>query len=286
MGPVNLEFTLRIEPQALPIIQDAITFETGASRAQTLDPAFHAYEHHGPDFGSRDPGALTCFFEDLILGRPLPLVLVTRAIQDLDTLWAIALFLHRDVALSARMPGIVAQVDMVHRRGLSLMGHLDKDFALFLRLQRAYFPTGLSQDETGNRLRIALGWIREYVADGTLPALGKPLAGAQVVERGTDGFVAAESPGDLLEAWVSLFREGHLRGLVAGPIREGRRKVLAARKSSFCRFNLTLGARLFNDIETAMGEPASWHVEGDWLWGPAKGTMILMPHLLEVLVRI
>jgi hypothetical protein len=283
---VNLEFRIIIEPRVTPIVEGALTFEAGASREQAADPALYVYEHHGEGFGQADPGALTSFFEDLILGRPLPLVFATPAIRDVDTLFAIALFLHRELAIAPAMPGLVAQVDLVHRRGLPVLGHVGGDFARFLRLLRQYFPVGLSKADMGERLTTGVGWIRDYVLQGALPALGKPLAEARIIQRGSDGFVVAETSGDLLEAWVTLFSKGHLRGLLVTPEREGRRRVLGARKSFFCAFDLALAARLFNEVETAMGEKPTWRAEGDWLWGPSVGTTILVPHLVEVLIRV
>lgn len=283
---MSLEFRIIIEPRCAPVIDGVLTYEAGASREQASDPALHVYEHHGPEFGQADPGALTSFFEDLILGRPMPLVFCTPAIQDVDTLFAIALFLHRELAITPSMPGLVGQVDLVHRRGLPVLGHVGQDFALFLRLLRAYFPVGLSKIDMGARLGTAVQWIREYALQGTLPATGRPFAEARVLQRGTDGLVVAETAGDLLEAWVTLFSNGHLRGLLVGPERDGRRRVLGARKSFFCSFDLALAARLLNEVEAAMGEKPAWKAEGDWLWGPPVGTAILVPHIVEVLLRV
>jgi hypothetical protein len=283
---VSLEFKVVIEPKTAPVLPNTLTYETGATRSQAADPDLYAYEHHGDGFGQADPGALTSFFEDLILGRSMPLVFATRAIRDVDTLFAMALFLHRELAIHPAMSGIVAQVDLVHRRGLPMLGHLDRDFARFLRLLRAYFPEGLSQTNMGHRLTMAMGWIREYVLEGKLPALGKPFADAHVLDRGTDGFVVATTTGDLLEGWVTLFSHGHLRGILVGADVEGRRKVLCARKSHFRTFDLDMAARLFNEMEAAIGEDASWKASGDWLWGPPRGTVLQLPHMLEILIRV
>jgi hypothetical protein len=283
----QLEFRLVIEPRVKPVVEGALTFEAGATREQTADPDLYVYEHHGSEFGQTDPGALTSFFEDLILGRPMPLVFLTPEIKDVDTLFAIAIFLHRDLAIAPGIAGIVAQVDLVHRRGLPVLGHVGDEFARFLRLLRAYFPpSGLSSTEVGNRLTTAVDWIRAYALRGEFPTLGKPFAEVRVLQRGTDGFVVAETSGDLLEAWVSLFAQGHLRGCVIAPERAGRRQFLCARKSAFCAYNLTWAAKLLNEVETSMGEKAEWRVEGDWLWGPPQGTVLMVQHVLGVLVRV
>lgn len=283
---MDLEFRIRIEPRTPVIVPDTLTFEAGATRAQAADPSLYVYEHHGEEFGQTDPGALTSFFEDLILGRSLPLAFVTPTLRDLDTLFAIALFLHRDLAIAPQMPGLVAQVDLIHRRGLPMLGHVDPDLARFFRLLRAYFPVGLAQTDLGQRLTTAVGWIRSYVREGKLPSLGKPFAEATVLQRGSDGFVVAETRGDLLEAWVSLYSQGHLRGMLVSGERGGRREVLCSRKSRYRTFDLVLAARLLNEMEVTMGEPGGWRAEGDWLWGPPGGTLILVPHLVEVLIRV
>lgn len=283
---MNLEFRILVEPKTPVVAPHTLTFEAGATREQAADPDLFVYEHHGEGFGQADPGALTSFFEDLILGRSLPLVFATPAIRDLDTLFAIALFLHRDLAIAPAMPGLVAQVDLVHRRGLPMLGHVGGELARFLRLLRAYFPEGLTKTDLGQRLTTAVGWIRAYVLEGALPSLGKPFAGATVLQRGTDGFVVAETTGDLLEAWVTLFSQGHLRGVLVSSERGGRREVLGARKSLFRAFDLPLAARLLNEMEVTMGEPGGWRTTGDWLWGPPGGTRLLVEHLVEVLIRV
>lgn len=282
---MDLEFRVIIEPKLEPVLENTLTFETGASREQVADPALYAYEHHGVEFGQTDPGALTSFFEDLILGRPMPLTFATRSVKDIDTLFAIALFLHRDLAIAPAMPGLIAQVDLVHRRGLPVLGHVGPDLAAFFRLLRAYIPAGLSKSDMGERLATAVGWIRDCVLHGSFPTPGKPFAAARVLDVGSDGFVVAETAGDMLEAWVTLFSRGHLRGLLVSE-RGARRRVLIARKSHFCAFDIGLAARLLNEMESAMGEKPEWRVEGDWLWGPRAGTTIFVPHLVEVLVRV
>lgn len=281
-----LEFRVRIEPRLPVVIDNTLTFEPGATRQQAADPELFVYEHHGEGFGQADPGALTAFFEDLVMGRPMPLTFATPALKDVDTLFAIALFLHRDLAIAPSMPGIVAQVDLVHRRGLPLLGHLGEDFARFLRLLRAYFPEGLSKTDMGQRLTTSLDWIREYVLEGRFPALGKPFAEAREIQRGSNGFIIAETSGDLLEGWMTLFARGHLRGLLVTPERKERRRVLAAKKSHYCAFDLGLAARLLNEMEAAMGEPTTWKADGNWLWGPTAGTLLEVPHLVEVFIRV
>ena len=280
-----LELRVSVDPAAPSVLPDAVTFETGASRAQASDPNLWAYEHHGEGFNQTDPGALTMLFEDMILGRPLPMQFVTRRVTDVDTIVAMALFTFRDVALHPRMAALVAKVDLVHRRGFPLLAHLGTDDVLFLRLLRGFFPDGLSRREEGERLRTALEWVRDYVLHETFPALGTPLPDVQVLSRGTDGFVLAITGGTLVEGWVEIYRQGHLRGVLFGPQIDDRPTVLVSRKSYYVALDLGLAAQRLNDLEVIVGCAASWVVSGDWLWGPSEGTRILASHIVEVLLR-
>src|SRR5215831_14816074 len=101
-----MELNVRIESALTGPIESAVSFETGLTRRQLQENI--AYEHHGEDFSPDDKGALPSFFEDLLLGRPMPPTFATRSIQDVDTLVAIALFLHRDLATHPNTPGFVA----------------------------------------------------------------------------------------------------------------------------------------------------------------------------------
>jgi hypothetical protein len=287
---MELELNVRIEKDLPPVVDGAVSFETGATREQLNDPAIVAYEHHGEGFTTSDQGALSAFFEDLLLGRPMPLVLATPRIQDVDTLVAISLFLHRDLATHPNMPAFVYVTDFVHRMGLPALAHLDDHLARFFSALRAYFPDkGLSQRETSKRLQNALGWVRQYIHEESIPLVGSPPeVRIQVIDRGSNGFVVAEGTGPLLDGWVELYRQGHLRGLLVGPALNDRRQALVARKSLFLPFNLEMAARIFNQMESAMGEDPAWSMapNGLWLEGPKEGTLILVQDLLKVLTRV
>lgn len=265
---------------------DALSFETGLTRAQAADPTLYAYEHHGKEFTATDPGALTAFYEDLILGRPLPLKFTTPSIK-LDTLFAITLFLHRGLATHPAMPGLVAQVDLVHRRGLAMYGHLEPDVTRFFRLMGALFPSGLSKDEEGERLRQAVEWVHGFISNGTLPHLGPEFPQPSILNIGTNGFVlASTTSADTHAAWVELYRQGYLRGLLLGPDVHGRRQVLASRKSVFVDFNLTRAAAILNDMEQVSGEAPEWVADELWLKSPPDGTCLLASHMMEVFLRV
>lgn len=282
-----VDLRVRIEPGLPAIVPDSISFETGATRAQAADPDLFVYEHHGKEFSGADPGALTSFFEDLILGRALPLSFATTGIHDVDVLTAIALFLHRDLAIHPNMPGLIAAVDLVHRRGLPALAHIEADLARFLCVLRGYFPEkGLTKREFGDRLATSVGWIRDYVMDGRLPHTGLPLTLVRILQAGTNGFVLGETTGPLLDGWVELYRQGYLRGLLVGPDRDGRRLMLASRKSPYIAFDLPMAARLLNQMEGAMGELPEWESDGLWLKSPSDGTLILTSHAVEVLIRV
>lgn len=282
-----VDLKVRIEPDLPAIVPDSVSFETGATRDQAADPDLYVYEHHGKGFGVADPGALTAFFEDLILGRALPLSFATTGIHDVDVLVAIALFLQRDLAIHPAMPGFIAAVDLVHRRGLPALAHIDADLARFLCILRAYFPEkGLTKREFGDRLATSVGWVRDYVMDGRLPHAGAPLTPIRVIQAGTNGFILGETSGSLIDGWVEAYRQGYLRGLLVSPDVDGRRFMLGSRKSAYIAFDLPMAARLLNQMEGAMGELPEWKSDGLWLESPTDGTLILTSHIIEVLVRV
>jgi len=280
-----ITFNARVDPTLPVIVPDAVSFETGASREQAGDPSLFVYEHHGAGFGQADPGALTSFFEDLILGRPFPLLFATHRIRDLDTIFAMALFFDRTLAIHPAMPGVVAAVDIIHRRGLSMLGHIEPERGRFFRLLRSFFPEeGLSKRELGERLTTVVGWIRDHL-DGGGPVVGS-WPKVKVLDVGSNGFVLAETHDQLLGGWVELYRMGYLRGLLVSEEVDSRRKVLVSRKSAYLDFNLFTAASVFNDMERAMGELPEWHTDGVWLWGPEQGTLILVTHMIELLRRV
>lgn len=283
---MELPLQVLVDPKVAGYLEDTICYETGLTRAQAADPQLYAYEHHGEGFTATDPGALTSFFEDVLLGRPLPLKFATPQIR-LDTLFAIALFLHRDLATHPAMPGLIANVDLVHRRGLAMYAHIEPDVTLFFRLLGALFPQKQSKGEQGDHLRAAITWIYEFVQNGTLPHLGPALPEPTLLELGSNGFVFASlSTPDLHGGWVELYRRGFLRGVLLGPSKRDRHPVLASRKSVYVDFNLSRAAEILNEMERAMGEPPEWVADELWLHGPEDGTLILVSQLVEVFVRV
>jgi len=283
-----VELKVRIEKGLPAVVPDAVSFETGAPRAQ-LETAL-AYEHHGSQFTPFDRGALPSFYEDLLLGRAMPLVFATPRVQDIDTLMAIALFLHRDLATHPATASFVYTVDFVHRLGLPALAHIEEDLAHFLAALRTYFPdTGISQRELSTRVTTAVGWIRDYIHEGKLPLLGSaPRTEVRILDRGTQGFVSAETQGPLWDGWVELFRAGFLRGILVDHSQGDRKDCLIARKSPFLGFDLPLACRLLNQMELAMGELAEWATTPDGLWlkSPPEGTLLLLRDILEVLIRV
>jgi hypothetical protein len=283
----SIDLNVSIHPDNPAVMEDAVTFECGASRAQAADPDLYVYEHHGEGFGQVDPGALTSFFEDLVLGRPLPTKFVTRNIQDVDTILAMTLFLQRDLAIAPVMPGLVYAVDLVHRRGLPMLAHVDRDLGLFLRFLRLTLPDKATGEELGRGVQSAVGLVRDYVLEGRFPDTQFAWPVVRVLETGTTGFVMATvDPPLLLEGWVELFRQGYLRGFLVGPDRDGCRTVLAARKSVFTPFGLEQAGSLLNELEQACGSSGRWRSDGDWLWGPPEGTRIRVSDLLQVFIRV
>lgn len=281
-----IELTVKVEKNLPAVVPDAVSFETGASLEEISLASTPVYEHHGVEFDTMDRGALTRFFEDLVMGRELPLVFATKAIQDVDTLVAIALFLHRDLAIHPAVPGFVYTVDWIHRGGLPALAHVDEDLGRFVSFLRAYFPDKLGKQEFVDRLKQAIEWLRDYIFNGNIPHMGKAPARARVVDIGTNGFVVAQTRGSLFDGWVDLYRQGHLRGILVNTGKADRRHVLAARKSQHVPFDLTMAAHFLNQMETAMGELPTWESDGLWLKGPEDGTLILVVDILKVLTRV
>jgi len=231
---------------------------------------------------------LTSFYADLLLGRPFPLTLATRKVARIGRLVSLALFLHRDLAVHPRMPALVAAASLVDQLRLVGLAHVDPDLARFFKFLVACLPPGLSKSEQKDRLVTAVGWIREYVLEDRLPSLPPAPATPTIFDVGTNGFVLAQSAPKvpLEDGWVELFRQGYLRGALFGLDKDGRRAVLAARKSHFLEFDLRRASEALNEVEGAMGEPAGWVTDGLWLEGPEGGTRLLIADVQKVLVRV
>jgi hypothetical protein len=272
---------------ALPVIvPDAVCFETGASRSQAADPELCVYEHHGDGFGWADPGALTCFFDDLIHGRPMPPKFATRGIRDIDVLVALALQRSPGLAVCPNALKLVTAADLVHRRGAVGMAHVDPELTQFFRFLRGLFPSGLTKSDFERSLGQAVEYIQDFIGNDRLPQMGREPEPPTVLDTGSRGFVLAEAQGSLGEAWVQLFRRGFVRGVVLGKDQSGRRHVLGARKGPFVDFKLDAAARLLNEIERAMGELPEWKNDVLWLYSPPDGTNMLVSHMLQVFIRV
>jgi hypothetical protein len=284
---VEIQLQVLVDPKVNGLVKDAISFETGLTRAQAADPHLYAYEHHGAEFTLVDPGALWSFYEDVLLGRPLPEKFVTRTLENFDTLYAITLFLHRDLVTHPATPGLLASVDLAHRRGIQGLAHLAPDLVNFLVMVTLLFTRETSKKEQGEQLRTVVGWIYEHVTEDRLPHVGQQLPTATILETGTNGFVVAEGRGRLNLTWIDLYRQGYLRGVLLGPPgKAGHREVLGSRKSVYVPFNLVQAASLLNQIEAALGQPPEWTADELWLRSPPTGTLIDIPHLMEVFLRV
>ncbi len=227
------------------------------------------------------------FYRDLIFGRPFPLVLATRKIENLGVLLGVVLFLHRDLAIHPGMPGLFAAVNLVDFHGVAGLAHVDRDLGRFCRFLLRFIEEPRNKKEQQEALTTAVGWVRSYLLEGSLPSLPSEKEPPRVIDRGTNGFVVASSThGDLLLGWEELYRLGFLRGVLLHSAGNDRWQVLAARKSSYMEFDLNRAAAALNEAESAMGEPAEWRTDGNWLAGPKQGTLILPSALLEVLLRV
>ena len=230
--------------------------------------------------------SLPVFFSDLALGRPLPLTLALRDLGSISHLLVVALFLHRDLVIHSSTIGLIGSVDIAERWGISGLAHVERDLARFLVLLSSFLPPGLSKSTLQERVPVAIQWVREYILTGYLPSLPPEDDPPRIVNFGVNGFVVAESKGALEMAWVELFRQGHLRGMVFSPPQNDRRRVLIGRKSVFLEMDLRKLGQVLNEAERAMGEPPGWRIGVNWIESPKEGTLLLISKLIEVLLRM
>lgn len=278
------ELKVFYDPKVPPVVDGVVTFETGATLEQVQHPGIWAYEHHG--FGAAAPGALTCLFEDLMLGRPTPPSFVIKEVGDVDTLVAASLFLHRELLVGPQTASFVAQVDLVHRRGFVALAHIPEDVGRFIRLLRGFFLGDLPDSQVNAKLPVAVGWVKDYLEAGRLPSLGAPFPQPHILESRSDGFVVAESGGSLPECWFEVYRQGYLSGVLFGARQGHRLPVLVARKSPYVLLNLNLAATLLNHEEVRAGGTAHWAVADDWLWGPPEGSLLLAADIVRTVASL
>jgi len=236
------------------------------------------------------------FYTDLILGKPLPLVLAANAIEVLSHAIMTVLFLRRGLALHPRMHQLVVSTALADRHGLGGLAHVERDLARFLLLVQGYIvDPKLSRQELGRRISTLVGWVENWVENDHLPQLPVDPPVPRVLDHGTNGFVLAETTGPLDAGWLELFRMGYLRGVLATIPKNDRRGVLMARKSAFVAFDLAQAAKLLNAAESQLGgtegrEPdggkGGWAVHSFVLTGPIKGTALPLEGILQVAVRV
>lgn len=228
------------------------------------------------------------FYNDLLLGRPFPLVLASRGIHTVGQLLIVALFLHRDLALHPRTMSLVAAVDLVDRLRIIGLAHIEPDLRRFFKLLTGFLPPKLGRKKQQKRLTTAVEWLRDYIVEDRLPALSPELPSPKILDTGTGGFVVAETQGrgDLDEGWVDLFRQGFLWGLLCTPAQDGRRRALGGRKSGWVPLGLGQIASNLNAAESAMQEPPEWVVDECWLQGPEAGTLLPIEAIVKVLIHV
>jgi hypothetical protein len=208
-----------------------------------------------------------------------------HGVKGPDTVVAVALFTFRELALHPATAGFVTATDLFHRYGTGGAAHIPADVVKLLRLLTTYYPTGLSKEVVGERLTHGVQWVREYLVEDRLPHPGGKAPEFRIVNIGANGFVVAECATPTPEAWVEVFRQGYLRGVLFGPDSRGRRPVSIARKSAFLAFDLAKAARLLNELERVEGEDPDWQATSLFLRAPEVGTVLLPSMILEVLLR-
>lgn len=237
-----------------------------------------------------DPNIARRIFGDLILGRPLPLVVAIREVRTISQLVAITIFLHRELAIHESTPGLIAAAELVDDLGPVVgAAHVNADLGRLFGL----IPKYLESEKPGTaefkeRLTTAVGWVRDLVVEGRFPALPAPCGELpRVLDHGTNGFVLAEMGANSTppETWTELFRQGFLRGVVFSSLGRGRWAILALKKSLYVPMNFHRAAAILNEAESAMGEPPLWRATDFSLEGPPEGTLLLLSAILGVLQR-
>lgn len=281
-----MDLEVRVDPKLKGLVEGSISFETGLTRAQAADPTSYAYEHHGAEFSDIDPGALSSFVEDILLGRPMPTKFAASRLS-VDTVFAIALFLHRDMATHPRLPGIVHSVDLAHRRGVQGLAHIEPDLVDLVLLMSETLSAHRRPKELAETMQLAVRWAYDFVHERDGVPLGPHIPQPQIQDVGTNGFVLAELPrGAMTLGWLRLYQQGYLRGVLLGPQNGDSRVVLASRKSVFVPFNLVKAADILNEVEVSLGKPPAWKADELWLYSPPHGTSIRVADLMEVFLRV
>lgn len=227
------------------------------------------------------------FYNELILGRPLPLTFVARGVSSLGVFFALTLFLQRDLALHPKTAGIVTAVSLFDHYGVSGLAHVDRDLSRILKaLSRVLMVPPNGPDGQHQILKFAFTLCRDYIEKDVVPTLPAEPNPPAVLDRGTNGFVMASYADErMAEGWEELYRLGHLRGVLLRPIPGTERwDVLGSRKSLFVSLDLVKAAAALNDAEVAMGEPPEWASDGLWLRGPEQGTLLLPTMIVRILL--
>lgn len=267
---------------------NVVVLDPQDQRQVTNAVAFGAFEAADSEALVYPKEGARAFFDDLILGRPMPLTLITSGLDKMGLLVAIAVFLSRDLAIHPATPNLFMAADFVDRYQLAGLAHIDRDMGRFFIFLAAYLEDGQGRKELESRLATAVTLVRDYILEGNLPALPPEPPVPRILDRGTDGFVVAETPSwtDMELGWLELYRQGFLRGVLFGTRRQDRQAVLVARKSLFLSLNLQKAAEIFNEAERAMGEEPAWEASELWLRGPEEGTFLRVTSILDVLLRV
>ena len=247
------------------------------------------YEHlHGTPLklgkGSRASATLLEFFQKLVEGRSFPLRFWAPDVSELDKALAVALFTNRDLVMQPAMTSLVLHCELLRRLGLAGFAHMDRDMARFFGLLQAYLQTGNRKEQATN-LQTVVQWVRDYAFEGRFPNLPPEGELPTILDVGTNGFVQATTTGGLREGWVELFRAGHLRGVLFGSEKQGRREVIIMAKSPYLEFDLDQAAIILSEAELSLGG-SEWRSEGNYVLSPRQGTQLPMGSIMKVLVRI
>lgn len=227
--------------------------------------------------------ALSEFYEDLLKGAPFPFSFHAYSLWGADALVAVAIYLHRELALLPQTTALVGYICFHRRMGEFSLAHVPPEVAAFIRLLESVSWERLTDKEQGERISTSVSWIREYLLGDKLPHLVRPTA-PSIITVGSNGFVVAESLNPSREVWTELYRAGYLRGVLMGPETDEGSTYLLSKKSEYLEFDLYKGEKLLNELEAIHEGPAVWKIE--WPCLVARKSRLPREIVLDVAIRL
>lgn len=210
------ERQIRILPEFTGYREGMICFETRCGPEDVYDIGKYAFEHHGPQYSPFSPGALRLFYERLVLGQPMPPVIVLTAWHRYDQIMAAAMFIHPPMALDWECGHLVNSLDALDRLGPAAFAHMPHDHKeLVYAINGAVAAFFEQADQSDARAMRALaqcaGVLIDYVENGAMPPVASPPPVWEVLAD--DGEFVAFTSQDYV--WDIAYQAGYTHGLWA-----------------------------------------------------------------------